>query len=736
MNVDLYSNLIFSHDDLYFRWAELLNRFNILYIGANIGCGKTESALLFAKETYNKWAYVSAGKSDYIDELIRIINSSDGLERTLIIVDDLQYECEINRQNYLLSTLVCKNVNKNKISFILLGRMKLPEYLKPLIMANQIFEIDEKELCISKNNIEAMLDYYNLNVRNGLTGFLNKITYGNRLLVKMAFDKLLEGETGEKNLQKLIKEEAYRYYDGNLLIKMDCEKIDFLVEISGFDEFNEEMIMNVLKRKNANELIYDINSCNYFFIKNENGSYSVHSLFRQYLFEKQESLINLEKRNELYGRAGEFYEKNHDEQRALKSYYRGKQWNNLARLIEKLVENFRIIDYLKESSEYLQALPKKIIEQSPELLGCMAMVMSCEMKPEISNTYVNKLEKLLSNMDRGDSRKKRVCKLLLVLRLYLPHRGPKSFIGEIIKLSRVNFYNDVKLGNINISVNQPGMMDGVLDLCSWSQKDKPIYYLLNKFADNFLYGDVKVISDIALGESLYEKGRVTEALSYLVKGLDGASNNHNLQNEFAASEVMAKIFRAQENLKTSKQLLDNIEQEVLNYKLHQLLPNVRACKTEQALFEKNYDYVDRWFYNYAPNENRVFNITDRYQFIIKIKVYILLNKYENALKVTHLLERYARMYEREYILIKIKLLQAVILYRMKEKWQDSFTSMLLIAKKYDFVRVIADEGAAVMPLLEDYKRCSDSKYTESSFYDKLLRVTMMQTRQYPDYLIK
>ena len=160
----------------------------------------------------------------------------------------------------------------------------------------------------------------------------------------------------------------------------------------------------------------------------------------------------------------------------------------------------------------------------------------------------------------------------------------------------------------------------------------------------------------------------------------------------------------------------------------QLYDNLEAFRVWLSLY-MNRDSAEGYIQT-APNEKNDFFITDRYMLIVKLRCLIALNRLTEALELSVFLDAFFRAYERTQHLIENNALRAVILFRLNDdNWQTVLTEALKTAEEYHFVRLIAFEGAAVLPLLLKMK----SSYS-GDFYHTVVKETSDMALKYPDYL--
>lgn len=122
---------------------------------------------------------------------------------------------------------------------------------------------------------------------------------------------------------------------------------------------------------------------------------------------------------------------------------------------------------------------------------------------------------------------------------------------------------------------------------------------------------------------------------------------------------------------------------------------------------------------------------DRYQYLTKIRVYILYGKYEQTELLIEKLSYYAQIMHRTYISMECKLLLSIIRYRRGyDRWEETFREVYRRIEEYSFVRLISREGIAVQPLLKK----AQLEIRNKKFYRQVLEETARMAQYYPTYL--
>jgi len=153
-----------------------------------------------------------------------------------------------------------------------------------------------------------------------------------------------------------------------------------------------------------------------------------------------------------------------------------------------------------------------------------------------------------------------------------------------------------------------------------------------------------------------------------------------------------------------------------------LAANIEAMRIWLLLMEGKNDAACLWLRDKAPDENKHFHILDRYRYLVKVRCYLAIGKYTDALRILSRLIDYFKRYDRTYWLKQDGILLAITQYHMEQdRWQKTLNDSLLKCKHYGFIRFVAEEGAALLPLLQKNALTTDTEYAEC---------ILKETRQY------
>ena len=120
--------------------------------------------------------------------------------------------------------------------------------------------------------------------------------------------------------------------------------------------------------------------------------------------------------------------------------------------------------------------------------------------------------------------------------------------------------------------------------------------------------------------------------------------------------------------------------------------------------------AEDWFLQ-APDSRGFFSLLDRNEYILKARVKIMQGELREA-----------------------QILLGIVYYRMQSsRWRECFTEALKKAEKFGYIRVVADEGAAVLPLFDNILP-KDKRQLGKAWYGRLEKAVREMAAYYPDYL--
>ena len=725
-------NRLIEREYIYKMIQKDMKHRRILYWCTNTGWGKTTTIKQYF--AYANIPYISIDVTD--DEFAQKIEQAAASGNAHILVDDLQ---NLDTEQMSGFNEYLEQISGNS-KFYLLSRAWIPSYMKKYEITNELVYYANEQLAFNEKEAEKLFELYGIECDPTYIRQIVKQTQGWIVyLILMAH----RGKKSTKLTDKIIelaRLDLFDFLDHNVWANWDQEIRNFLLNMGHLQTFTEREACIVCGKPTVSDILSWIQSKTSFMIQDDDTTYHFKRPMEFYLARKQKQLYDEATIKQRYENTALYFAMENDLPNALKYY---SMAGDRQKITEMLIENFNSLSgdaYYYELEKYYLDLDEEIINNSPEMMSAMAMLHSLSMRIEKSDFYLKRLVEFEKNLPSKDPRKKIAKSKIAFLQLALPHLGSGTVIEKFINLSKMK----IDMQATSITGDMPGIMNGGLDFCEWSKNDRKLYRTM-KLPMSLVFGKyADGLAEISLGESLYEKntdGNYTESLMLLNTGKSASEIASNLQLQFAANGLIARMFFAEGRLSTALDIMEKFYSKVLPSGKRQLPLNIEAFLIRLHMLAGENEPADAWMTECAPNENEHFYILERYRYLLKVKLYTQKKMYLEALSLLDRLEQYFVMYGRKYNLAEAKLLRSMVLYRSgNQTWNAELGKALDITYEYRLVRIVADLGAAIMPLLVEYRKTCVSRRSKKEsddyldYLDILLKNTQRQASYYPKYM--
>ena len=719
------------------------------YIYGVSGIGKTELIIRYLNR--RKYLMLDAGVLKRED--LQIEKAS---QRKIVVIDNL-HELAMEDDCEDIKEAILSLIEREDIWVILAGRCAIMPWLVATRYREVFYVIEENELLFDERQARQFLK------QNGILftpkQMKEEIEYckGMPLAYNMTasvYWQMLSNKGitqpsepfSDEEYQYMINvtyNQMWDYLEYHVYDRWSIQLQEFLMEVSIVDEFSIHLAEMITGRRDIEVLLDKSKWIGNFMIEVYNGNEVIYKL-------REEMLVSMRRRlrrkytkdqiRSLYENAGLFYQLSHQPLRALELYEKIKDTERIASI---LIDNIREAPnkgYYYELKKYYLALSEQKILSSPELMCGMSMLQSLLLNIDESERWYRELEEYAK---KHLGSQKRIAKSrLLYLDIGLPHRGTEQMIEILKKAYLLLLDKQVSLQEFSVTSNQASQMNGGKDFCEWSKRDREIAKSIGKIVEFILGKYGKGLVNLALAESFFEKGEDNyEVASLANKGRMQAEAGGKIEQCFVADGILAWLHVMTGKMSEAEELLTRFYKKAQNECAEKLLPNIETFIIRCALYSGDKVMIKKWMEN-APDEEQEFSIYDRFHYMTKVRVYLLTGRNEQAYHLLLKCGYYAKVMKRTYIDIEVKLLTAIVMYRMGDKtWDEILSKALTKAQEYHFVRIVTREGAAIRPLLlettwKPLELADDKEQTRKNkqFWKQVLEETQKMTRYYPSYL--
>ena len=177
-------------------------------------------------------------------------------------------------------------------------------------------------------------------------------------------------ELKPKSLDKFTPDAIFDYFSNEIIQNIDRETYNFLLQSSFLPSMTSQMAERLTGIKRANQILSSLNQYNYFTTKHPNPEpvYQYHPLFREFLLSNARSSLSSAKLLAVQKSAAMLLDESGQHEDAVSLLRNISDWNGLTQLIISHAPVLMSHGRVKTLIEWLESLPKEIIENTSWLL--------------------------------------------------------------------------------------------------------------------------------------------------------------------------------------------------------------------------------------------------------------------------------------------------------------------------------------------------------------------------------
>ncbi len=715
-----FCKMLFDRSSLYQTLNQSIQSRKIIYISAHAGWGKTIALMDWARKQANT-RYMTAKET---------LTYTDGVKKAaLFVIDDLQDITDDELQTNLLPLLA--EVSNKK--YILISRAALPSLLCPLKLSGQLVVLDQAAFLINRDVIDSYLAQTDIPYSVENSSFLIKEGKGYPVAIDCLAELLQSGAPCTQFTAQKATQAVYDYLEQAVFARFAPQAQSFLLQIAQFSTFTLRMAVMISNDSSIIQVLEEITHRGKCIVPAAPECYSIPFLFQRFLLHYQKRKCPDSWVAGIWRKAGFYYESCDNIPQALHCYQQVNDWDKLVELLIRHTRRPPYTTYYFELKEYYLALPAALIEQSPELMCSISMIYSMSLQVQESEYWYNQLEEYSRCKSRSDTERKTAAERLAYLRITLPHRGSKRMAQTILDITKLLQGEDQCLQCISPTSGLPSLMHGAKDFCNWSRREEPLYYMLKKPIE-LLLGKAGIgVADAGLAESKLERctlKSITGVMLHATSALNQTEQSGTLDVYFAASATIARLAVMQGDLHTAQKNIDYVYKKAQAEGNTRLLSNIQAFQVRIFLLEGKTAEINRWMQESAPDEIEQYQLLNRYQYMVKARCYILRDETLEAITLLMRMIPYFERSEQYYCLMEAQMLLAIVQYRMEQDgWNVPLEQALTSMERFGFLRLPAEEGAALLPLLNAIETEPANHYRQM-----LIREVARYAQLYPVYL--
>lgn len=696
-----------------------------VYVYGISGCGKTS----FIQSFIGKRRYYSfSAENMSIDDL----DIPLGGKHTIVVIDDLHQLRDDELRDGLVNKIEAL-AGRSDVWLILSARCRMSPWLVPIYYRKVFTVIEEEDLALSR---EEMAEYFALWGMSPPEVALDKIltiSKGIGIVARLIATEMKSGVPFDDNGIERMRSGFWDYLDHHVFDQWDVDVQEFLMQVSIVEEFDVRLAEMITGRNDIERIITRAQHLGNFIHVQETvvgrTVYVLRLSMRHAMRRRLLRKYTKERWERLYYNAGLYYELEDDTPKALLMYEACKDMERIAGLLIANTRKNPATGHYYELRRYYLALPEDMIRDSVDLMSGMSMLQSILMNVEESERWYEELK--IAESSLSGSAKRLARGHLTYLDIGLPQRGTTGLVDIFKRASSMILNRNITLPEFSVTSNMPSQLNGGKDFCEWSKRDKEIAKTIGKPLELTLGKYGKGLLSLALAETAFEKGHDSYEIANLTnKGMMQAQSGGKMEQCFVAVGILVWLNIINNHVEDAYDQIFCFRKKVEQEGSLRLIPNLLALKARVDLYRGNAIEAIDWLEN-APDENIEFATLERYRYLAKVRVYLLMGKNDKALGLLQKLRYYSEVMNRKYIYIETMILMAITQYRMGyAEWDRNFCDAMKEAESYHFVRIVSREGSAVIRLLKETTWVASHKDYAKQVYSE----TEVMSVTYPGYL--
>ena len=710
--------------------TELLQTFDnaaknqYIYIQAPAGYGKTISTLLWLKKTGCKTIWISLDAYDnapvlfyrlFCMSLLSVIpNDPEGLQEvkspafnaapvegtinllTQLNFEDYRYALVLDDFHLITNEEIKKSlpfIMKRlplAITVLVLSRNNLPDSFTALYEQQKISCIESAALAFNSDEIRKYFACYGRFITKEEADSIHAYTEGwvialNAMAVSGNIDISRKSQSLSLN----------SYIEKNIWNKLDVTFREFLIKTSVPDKFSFELCEYLADNGKCRETLNLLIGSN-INISLMGSEYRYHNLFLEFLRDKLDQ-SDIDKQ-ELNKKVADYYLKKGDFLTAKNYAMKSKDINAIVQTVRSFstLKTFSLDEYIEFHKLYgIHAIPDAICDKIPLLY--LPRIFFSYATGDINNVnyYFDKLYPLMpliadthpEVMEHVNSMVMLDCRLKLS---ELPSRIEKL---PVIK------HEHKDLQSPTFTFQFPFLHRCVRDF--YELTDSRLNRIITEFSSNIIKQNVDLMFKGAESGLLLEKNKLHEALDIVLSLKSTIDESMSPEFVYTIYVLKAEIYLLLNQREKHEKALKEVKEYITLHSCEYLLKNLSAYEARISIMKGERTAAEKWLKNYFVNDSSFNEFYKIYRNFTTARAYILLEQTDKAFSSLNTLKSLAESYDRLLDTAEADVLLAIVEWvsGKKKEAQNRLQNVLLSMHQYGFIRVVANEGKAVLPIL-------------------------------------
>ncbi len=663
-----------------------------------------------------------------VESSVRIISELYHDDTPFIFIFDNLHFIENNTILQSLPTIL-RRLPANYIC-VMLSRHMAPDSLLPLYARSAQSILQDKDLAFTEQEIAAYVAQYHKEVSLADISSLYEKTEGWALAVY---------EAAHHEIEILAQENPFdRYFEEHIWSTLPVQQQRVLADMAFLREIPLELMAILHPQLDCESIFDDLKNGQAFIRKIDGATYKLHPLFQNFLWHKQREVLD----ENILLTVAHFYAEKKLFHEALLYALRCTNPVHIQPFILAFIaqHSFYAHDYiafvhlLMQDASFTHAL-----ESCPVVHIIVARYAHLTHQQQLFEKHLDTLYQQMPFLAEQsaeflwhmlwiafyDHRKnfEQKIELYTQIQTLLGASEPPSVRRN---LTFVTHYAPIAHGGA-VDFSQ-----AILDIKNFT---KLFTLYANMWGDSSTYWQNCILAGLA-----YEQNDFTQALSCLEKAKRDLPHITSFEAKFVRLFLLHAMYTRMGYSVMAKNTLEELK-DIVNNEAPALQCTLQASMVKTQLQKGLANVAGAWIEQNPLHETEEQNLTFMYAKFTTIRALLVMREYERAEKILQSLIVFAEEFQRPLAYIEARTLCAILYWKQhqKERALQELIPALRKAQQYDYVRLLADEGVALLPLLiklqrnKAHKGCVDTGFQE--FLQKVILAAKNFSRNHKKYLI-
>ena len=411
-----------------------------------------------------------------------------------------------------------------------------------------------------------------------------------------------------------------------------------------------------------------------------------------------------------------------------------RQAQKSGRLWESLVEQFSqpfCVSSLWMCRSYIHSLPEECyVAEDPAgrvMISIRAMLAAMENDLTAAKHYVSLLGESGRHPDIAQCTETDLVRIMT--ELAMPYVSDNHFFHNVYYLKQVGA---PPVQSLTLAAGRPSIINGFRDFSRYAKQimekqPGPVDVIQT------LYGEKGAwVIEIAQAECYYQADDSFHALVLVTGAIPMMESMQDVQCLFAAMAVQMRILLLNGQAQAAAPLMKKIRDRIVRTGWEELTTSLNALEARAACYDGRRDIVERWLSQQAPDENQDLFMMDVYAFLAKLRCYLMTGKYMLAEVLAQRLINILGAGRRYMDICECYMLSAFACCKAGDEDLvcEKMEKVLALAKRYHYIRMLADEGICMVRALSIYH----SRRGSDAFSEYIMELALEVAKRFPDYM--